>query len=101
VIAEAVDAAMTVGWALLVWVVLTAVAATAALYTLVVGVWVAGRLAWRMVRLARAHRTPPSDLPIPASIAARRRPQPSWAVPSDPEALNASPSPESETRNIA
>ena len=35
-IAEAVDAAITVGWALLVWVVLMAVAATCALYTLVV-----------------------------------------------------------------
>ena len=37
-IAEAVDAAIAVGWALLVWVVLLAVAATCALYTLVVAV---------------------------------------------------------------
>lgn len=37
-IAEAIDAAVSVGWALLVWVVLLAVAATAALYTLVVAV---------------------------------------------------------------
>lgn len=37
-IAEAVDAAIAVGWALLVWVVLMAVAATCALYTLVVAV---------------------------------------------------------------
>lgn len=35
-IAEAVDAAVSVGWALLVWVVLLAVFATGALYTLVV-----------------------------------------------------------------
>ena len=35
-IAEAVDAAVSVGLALLVWIVLCAVAATAALYTLVV-----------------------------------------------------------------
>jgi hypothetical protein len=38
VIAEAVDAAIAVGWALLVWVALMAVAATCALYTLVVAV---------------------------------------------------------------
>ena len=37
-IAEAVDAAIAVGWALLVWVALVAAAATCALYTLVVGV---------------------------------------------------------------
>lgn len=37
-IAEAVDAAIAVGWALLVWIVLLAVAATCALYTLVVAV---------------------------------------------------------------
>lgn len=37
-IAEAVDAAIAVGWALLAWIVLTAVFATAALYTLVVAV---------------------------------------------------------------
>ena len=35
-IAEAIDAAVSVGWALLVWVLLLAAAATAALYALVV-----------------------------------------------------------------
>lgn len=37
-IAEAVDAAIAVGWALLVWIALLAVFATAALYTLVAAV---------------------------------------------------------------
>jgi hypothetical protein len=38
VIHEAIDAAVSVGWALLVWVVLLAMAATCALYTVVVAV---------------------------------------------------------------
>lgn len=37
-IAEAIDAAIAVGWALLAWIVLTAVVATAALYAVVVAV---------------------------------------------------------------
>lgn len=52
------------------------------------GVW------WRAWR--RRPRTPPANLPFPALIAARRRPQPSWALPGDTEALSASPTPESE-----
>ena len=48
-IAEAVDAAVSVGWALLVWVLLLAVFATAALYTLVVTVACAVLAAWRGV----------------------------------------------------
>lgn len=35
-IADAIDAAISVGWALLAWIVLTAVFATAALYAVVV-----------------------------------------------------------------
>ena len=53
-IAEAVDAAVAVGWALLVWIVLLAVAATCALYAVVVAVWVA----WRTVRALMARRAP-------------------------------------------
>lgn len=38
-IAEAIDAAIAVGWALLAWIVLTAVVATAALYAVVAVAW--------------------------------------------------------------
>lgn len=47
---EAIDAAITLGWALAVWVLLLAATATAALYTLVVG----AALAWLAVTRACA-----------------------------------------------
>lgn len=40
-IAEAVDTAFTLGWALLAWIVLTAGAAVLALYAVAVTVWAA------------------------------------------------------------
>lgn len=45
-IAEAIDAAVTVGWALLAWIVLTAAFATAALYVVVAAVWAVVRFIW-------------------------------------------------------
>lgn len=45
----------------------------------------------------RTARHPPAELPFPALIASRRRPKPSWALPSDTEAESASPSHESES----
>lgn len=56
------------------------------------------RGAWRLMRPTA--RTPPTELPFPALIAARRRPQPSWALPGDTEALSASPTPESEKESL-
>jgi hypothetical protein len=54
VIAEAVDAAVTLGWALLVWVLLLAFTATAALYTAVVTVVIACMAVTRGVAAALA-----------------------------------------------
>lgn len=70
--------------------VLAAVFATAALYAVVVAVW----WVWRGVRRLSA------ELPIPALIASRGRPNPSPALPSHREALNASRSPESEKEPV-
>ena len=95
-IAEAVDAAVSVGWALLVWVVLMAVFATAALYAVVVTVWVVGRSVWRVLRGAWTAMRPrtdslaplaaeqPTEDPEPPRTAERisappLRPAPSWA----------------------
>lgn len=83
-IAEAVDAAIAVGWALLVWVVLMAVAATCALYTLVVAVACAVLAVRRGVVAALSlvqHSSAP-ELPREAPEAADARSEPhapTWA----------------------
>ena len=83
-IAEAVDAAIAVGWALLVWVVLIAVAATCALYTLVVAA-VSAVLAVRrgvVAVLSLVQHSSGPDLPrdAPEAAGARSEPHaPSWA----------------------
>lgn len=53
-IAEVIGAAFTVGWALLAWIVLTAVVATAALYAVVVAVWAVVRFIWLTLSAAWA-----------------------------------------------
>lgn len=53
-IADAIDAAISVGWALLAWIVLTAVVATAALYAVAVSVWAVGRFIWLTLSAAWA-----------------------------------------------
>jgi hypothetical protein len=58
VIAEAVDAAISVGWALLAWIVLAAVFATAIGFALVVAAWAVARIVRRTVRAAMPRRTP-------------------------------------------
>jgi hypothetical protein len=52
VIAEAIDTAYTIGWAIVAWVILTAAAGTLALYTLLVTAWTVCRLVWRVGRAA-------------------------------------------------
>jgi hypothetical protein len=84
VIAEAVDAAIAVGWALLVWVVLLAVFATCALYTLVVAVVCAVLAARRGVVavLSLVQHSSGGEVVRAAPEAADARavrPAPSWA----------------------
>jgi hypothetical protein len=52
VIAEAIDTAYTIGWAIVAWVILTAAFGTLALYTLLVTAWTVCRLVWRVGRAA-------------------------------------------------
>jgi hypothetical protein len=79
VIADAVDTAFTLGWALAAWIVLTAAAGCAAVYAVVVAVWwpcraageaVAGALA--ASRALRALRDRPDRY--------RPRVRPLWAA---------------------
>jgi hypothetical protein len=92
VIAEAIDTVITIGWALLAWIILTAVFATLALYTLVVtawtvcrAVWRAGRAAWRAVRGRHAPDSRPQPVPCGSrdantpQRATQARSVPSWA----------------------
>jgi putative exporter of polyketide antibiotics len=73
VIADAVDTAITLGWALAAWIVLAAAAACAAVYAVVVAVWwpchaardaVAGALAAsQALRALSAHTPNPQRAP--------------------------------------
>lgn len=82
-IADAVDAAVSVGWALLVWVLLLAAFATAALYTLVVTV-VCAVLAVRrgvVAVLSLVQHSSGGEVArdVPEAADARSRPAPAWA----------------------
>jgi hypothetical protein len=86
VIAEAIDAAVSVGWALLVWVLLLAAAATAALYTLVVAAAIACMAVRRGVAACLAavqrHEAPvPPPGPQRAADARVAHSRPTWAQP--------------------
>lgn len=78
---EAIDAALTLGWALAVWVLLLAATATAALYTLVVG----AALAWLAVTrgvaacLAAVQRAGVPEVGAGAQKTADGRTVPTWA----------------------
>lgn len=66
-IAEAIDTIITLGWALLAWIVLCAMFATAALYTLTVTVWLACTAVWRGVAAAvAAVQRSRAHIPAPA-----------------------------------
>lgn len=81
VIAEAIDTALTLGWALAVWIVLLAAVAGAALYAVVVTVACACRAVWRGVAAALAALQRPSgpeSLPEPHEPP-HARTAPSWA----------------------
>lgn len=85
-IADAVDTAFTLGWALAAWIVLTAAVGCAAVYAAVVAAWwpwhaardaLTGALAAsRALRALRSHPTP--QKPADARVAPSR---PSWAQP--------------------
>jgi hypothetical protein len=100
VIAEAIDTAVTLGWALLVWVLLLGVVGSLAVYAVVAGVWCACRAITRggaAVSAAMAPRKPltaplapelPPGDPEPATAPQRRTAAhaPTWAQPDTKEA---------------
>ncbi|NEY33055.1 hypothetical protein GTU99_12780 [Streptomyces sp. PRKS01-65] len=53
-IAEAIDTAVTLGWAFLIWLTLVSLAAALALHTLLAIAWWTARTTWRAVRGAGA-----------------------------------------------
>lgn len=86
-IVEAVDTLRTLGWALLVWIVLLAAVVAFALHTLLVAVVWPPHAAWRAVTgalaasralraLRAAHETPDASR---AHAAPQPRPVPTWA----------------------
>jgi hypothetical protein len=81
VIGEAVDTALTLGWALAVWIVLLAAVGTLAGWTVVVTVAWACRGLWRgvvgVLALAQ-HSEAPASLPEPP-VAPQAPSRPSWA----------------------
>lgn len=87
-IAEAFDTLFTLGWALLVWIVLLAAVASLALWTVLVTVAWACRAVWRGVAAALAlvqrERTP-ELLPEPHKPAQARTAvsRPTWAQPDE------------------
>jgi hypothetical protein len=92
VIPEAIAAAESVIRALLLWIVVAAVFATAALYAVVVAGWAVWRatvaavkaacawLSWRLPSEVPPH-APPEGAPAPEAVQARTRPAPAWARP--------------------
>jgi hypothetical protein len=88
VIAEAIDTAMSLGWAFLIWLVIVAFFVGAALYALAVTVAFACRAGWRGVAVALAlvqrSRTPeplPETQKPPQARVAHSRP--TWAQPDE------------------
>ena len=78
-IAEAVDTVITLGWALVVWIVLTTAAVTAGLYAVVVAVAWPCRTAWEAV--AGAVAASRAVYALGARPERYRPPQtPSWAA---------------------
>lgn len=89
-IAEAIDAAVTVIRALAVWIVLAAVVLTAALFAVVAAGWAVWRatvaavkavcawLSWRSVA-ELPPQAPPEGAPAPEAVQTRSRPAPAWA----------------------
>lgn len=90
-IAEAIDAATAVGLALLVWIVLAAAVATAALFAVVAAGWAVWRatvaavkaacawISWRLV-VELPPQAPPEGASVPVAPRGRAaNPAPSWA----------------------
>ncbi|HWM95539.1 MAG TPA: hypothetical protein VNO54_00640 [Streptosporangiaceae bacterium] len=80
-IAEAIDTAYTIGWAIVAWITLTAAFATLALYTVVVAVAFACEALWRGVTAAVAavQRLGAPALPPEPQKPPQARAAPSWA----------------------
>lgn len=93
-IADAVDTAITLGWALAAWIVLTAAVGTLALWTVVVTVWWTVRASVRAARpsCARLSARLRASTPLQALPEVRdahrgsqgpSRPSPAWAQPDE------------------
>lgn len=89
-IAEAIDALFTLGWALLVWILLLSAVGTLAVWTVGYGMWRVGRATVRGVKASRAAlscRLPASSPAealrelhdAPEAPQTPSRPSPSWA----------------------
>lgn len=83
-IAEAIDTAFTLGWALAVWIVLLAAVASLAVWTVVVTVACVCRAVWRgaAAALALAQRSVVPELPRTPPVAPQARTEPhapTWA----------------------
>jgi len=83
VIADAIDTAITLGWAFLIWLVILAFFAGAALYTVVVAVGATARGVWRACAWLYSRlrpELPPGDSQPPTSPERRTAAHvPSWA----------------------
>ena len=66
-IADAIDTALTLGWALAAWIVLTALAGALALHAVIAIAWWAGRATVRAVKAARKALSAPLSDEQPAS----------------------------------
>lgn len=82
-IGEAIDTALTLGWALAAWIALMSAAAALALYALLTIAWWACRTAWRGVTGARSAVQHLKAVREPQSPQrpARARTAPTWAQP--------------------
>lgn len=83
-IAEAIDTVFTLGWALIVWIVLLAIVAGLILYAVTVTVWATVRGVWRSraslcARLAAVQEQHAPQEPRDAHAASQPRRVPSWA----------------------
>lgn len=83
-IAEAIDTVWTLGWALLIWIILLAMVAGLIVYAVVVTAWATARGLVRACRMLRARLSASDASSAPrephAAPEPPQRPVPSWAA---------------------